>query len=325
LNYDERPQRRLSMSLRQIEVFRAIMVGGSISEAARSLLIAQPSVSRVLQLMEERLGFLLFERTRGRLYPTPDAKRIFEEVEVAYAGVQRVDDLVRALVEGRSGKLNIVCSPSLGVHIVPRAIARFNRRFPDLPIHFEPLTHNNLVPRVLFGTHYLGISMFDVVHPNLESEPLSSVPILCAVPRGQAKGRSRLTLDDLQGQPWIDYGHDTPLGDLVGAAFSDSARYALASKSPAKRTPPLRPAPIIEVRSALSACTLVQEGVGVALIDPFCVDVHARERIDIRPLTPERLMTVQAVYSRAEPLSHAARSFLSLLRDVLDEDTAKSR
>ena len=109
-----------------------------------------------VQVTEDRLGFLLFECSRGRLHPTPEAKRIFQEVEVAYEGVQRVDDLVQALIEGRSGKLNIVCSPRLGVHLVPRAIARFNRQYPELPIHFEPLTYNNLISRVLLGESYLG-------------------------------------------------------------------------------------------------------------------------------------------------------------------------
>jgi len=136
--------RRALMSLRQLEVFRAVMMTGSVSEAARLLTGAQPSISRVLQLAEDRIGFLLFERVRGRLSPTPEAKRIFEEVEAAYTGIQRVDDLIRALQEGRDGKVNVVCSPSLGVHVIPKAIARFNKLYPELQIHFEPLSHNTL-------------------------------------------------------------------------------------------------------------------------------------------------------------------------------------
>jgi DNA-binding transcriptional LysR family regulator len=60
--------------------------------------------------------------------------------------------------------------------------------------------------------------------------------------------------------------------------------------------------------------------VGVALIDPFCVDDMIRERLDVRPLKPDRMMTVQAVYSHGEPLSHSARGFLAVLREVLEED-----
>ena len=103
MNYDEEVPHTRAMSLRQIEVFRAIMMTGSISEAARSLYVAQPSVSRVLQVTESRLGFLLFERMRGRLYPTPEAKRIFEEVLRAYEGIERVESLVRSLADGSSG------------------------------------------------------------------------------------------------------------------------------------------------------------------------------------------------------------------------------
>lgn len=304
MNFDEVGQRRMAMSLRQLEIFRAIMMAGSISEAARLLFIAQPSVSRILQVTEDRLGFLLFERVRGRLYPTPEAKRIYEEVETAYAGVQRVDDLVRALVEGRSGKLNVVCSPSLGVHLVPRAIARFNRRYPELPIHFEPLTHNNLIPRVLFGKNYLGVSMFEVVHPNLAAEPLARVPLVAVAPRGRLAQKPSVSLDDLSGEPWIDYAHDTPLGRIVGEAF--------------RNTP--RPAPIVEVRSAISACQLALEGVGVALVDPFCAGEELRTRMDVRPLKPEQWLSVHALYPRVEPLSHSARSFLEVLRQLFAEE-----
>lgn len=303
MDYDDMSPRRLAMSLRQIEVFRTIMVTGSISEAARALFIAQPSVSRVLAVTEQRLGFLLFERSRGRLHPTPEARRIFEEVEATYASVQRVNQLIRAIVEGRNGRLNVVCSPSLGVHLVPRAIALFNRRYPALPMHFEPLTHNNLLPRVLFGKNYLGVSMFDVAHPNLEAEPLVKVPLVCVSPHGWLPEGKSVRIRDLHGHPWIDYGHDTPLGRVVGAAFGGDAR----------------PAPIVEVRSAISACSLAQEGVGLALVDPFCVDAALRERVDVRPLRPAKSLEVQAVYPKSEPLSHHAREFLDVLARVLGE------
>ncbi|MEX3845479.1 LysR family transcriptional regulator [Paraburkholderia sp. BR10882] len=300
MNFDEEGQRQATMSLRQLEIFRTVMIAGSISEAARLLFIAQPSVTRILQLTEQRLGFLLFERIRGRLHPTPEAKRIYEEVESAYSGVQRVNDLVRALVEGRSGKLNVVCSPSLGVHLIPRAIAEFNRRFPGLQIHFEPLTHNNLIPRILFGQNYLAVSMFDIAHPNLVVEPLARVPIVVAAPRSTFGQKRFVGLDDLAGHAWIDYPHDTPLGKVVEDALDGAER----------------PVPIVEVRSAISACQLALEGVGIALVDPFCASDALRSGLDVKPLRPEKRLQVSAVYSHAEPLSHSAREFLEILRQV---------
>src|SRR5690606_28821782 len=77
------------LSLRQIEVFRAIMMAGSISGAGRMVHVSQPAVSRVLALTEARLGYPLFERAKGRLLPTPEARRLYQEVEHVYGGIQR--------------------------------------------------------------------------------------------------------------------------------------------------------------------------------------------------------------------------------------------
>lgn len=301
------PHNRSALSLRQIEVFRAIMRTGSVSEAARSLLVAQPSVTRILQLSEERLGFLLFDRTRGRLTPTSEAKAIYQEVESVYAGVQRVGEIARALGEGRIGNLNVVCSPSLAVHFLPRAIARFSRQFPQLPIRFEALTHNNLVPRVLLGQNYLGVSLYDVDHPQLTCEPLGAVPLVCVAPGGRLDGKTTVAMTELLVGPWIDYDHDTPLGRIVGQAFGDIRR----------------PVPSVVVRSAIAACQLASEGVGVALVDPFCVTQDNRKELEIKQLLEPPMLKLQAVFSHVEPLSHVARAFLDIMKALFDEQRSQ--
>ena len=62
------------MRLRHIEVFHAIMQAGTISGAAQLLHISQPAVTKVLQHCELQLGMALFDRVRGKLYPTPEAR-----------------------------------------------------------------------------------------------------------------------------------------------------------------------------------------------------------------------------------------------------------
>lgn len=62
------------LNLRQIEVFRAVMITGSINGAAQLLYVSQPAVSRMLSHTEARIGFQLFERVKGWLYPSPEAR-----------------------------------------------------------------------------------------------------------------------------------------------------------------------------------------------------------------------------------------------------------
>ena len=68
------------MNLRQIEIFHAVYLHGSASAAARALNVSQPSVTKVLRHAEESIGIVLFERSKGRLVPTQDARTLFEEV-----------------------------------------------------------------------------------------------------------------------------------------------------------------------------------------------------------------------------------------------------
>lgn len=83
----------MKLNLRQIEVFRAIMLSGSISGASKLLFVSQPAVSRLIAYTEQRLGLMLFERIKGRLYPTPEARRLFVEVTALYQNVQRVNEV----------------------------------------------------------------------------------------------------------------------------------------------------------------------------------------------------------------------------------------
>ena len=115
----------MQLNLRQIEVFRAVMTTGSISGAAKLLFVSQPAVSRLLSHTEQRLGFALFERIKGRLYPTPESRQLFREVETVYAGVRRVGELASELSERRSGILHLVSSPSIGHMLVSLTISRF--------------------------------------------------------------------------------------------------------------------------------------------------------------------------------------------------------
>lgn len=120
------------INLRQIEVFRAIMMTGSVSGAARLLAISQPAVSRILKQTEDRIKMPLFARRSGGLQPTPEAHRLYREVEKVYEGVQRVEALSKDLSRVKSGLLRVFSTPSVGHSLIPRAIARFHDTYPDV-------------------------------------------------------------------------------------------------------------------------------------------------------------------------------------------------
>ncbi len=266
--------------------------------------MSQPAVSRLLSHTEQRVGFPLFERIKGRLYSTPEAKKLFHEVEGVYEAVQRVHDLAHDLSTHRSGILNIVSSPSIGQMIIPQAIAFFRARYPDVKVTLHCLNYGYLKDRLLNRRADLGVVILPMSHPNLEVAPLCSNRVVCVFPRDHELARhATLSLADLRSHPLIAYDKDSPFGHLVGGMYE-------------RANEPLKAA--IEVGSPQNACSLVQAGAGVALVDEFSVrSWSGNGQLVMREVSDAAILQANLVHLSYEPLSQLTQAFIVELRQLL--------
>ncbi|WP_251978342.1 LysR substrate-binding domain-containing protein [Salinicola avicenniae] len=288
----------MALNLRQIEVFRAVMTTGSISGASRVLMISQPAVSRMLSHTEQRIGFPLFERVKGRLYPSPEARRLFRDVENVYRDVQRVNTTLHDLTQRRHGVVRIAASSSLGHQLVPWAITSFRAQH-DVRVSLDCQRHVQLRDQLLDRQADLGISLFPVNHPNLEVHPLHQARMVCVCPVDHPLAdRGTVTLAELRQFDLIGYGAETPFGQHIRSAFESAGE-------------PWRPA--TEVDSPHYACALADAGGGIALIDEFTWRGWRGDRLTAVPLPDEQRLIVSLAYPRTEPLSQLARAFISHL------------
>ncbi|MFJ4142751.1 LysR family transcriptional regulator [Pseudomonas sp. NPDC089734] len=293
-----------SLNLRQIEVFRAVMITGSINGAAQLLLVSQPAVSRMLSHTEARIGFQLFERVKGRLYPSPEARRLFHDVESVYRNIQRVNTTLQDLVQQRHGVLRIASSPSLGHQMVPDTIAAFRRNNEHVRVSLECLRHVLLRDRLLDQQADLGISLFPIDHPNLRAIPLSEVRMLMVCPRGH----ELLDLppealpDALAAYPLIGYPAETPFFSVIKPAFERAG---------------LEYRPSIEVDSPHHACALVKNGAGFSVVDEISFRASAAGLMGVLPILTRERLRVSLVHLRREPLAQLAQSFVEQLKDTL--------
>src|SRR5262245_37162436 len=139
------------MTLRQIEVIRAIMVTGTIAGAARLLNVSAPGISRLVKYTENSLRIRLFQRQNGRFVPTSEAKDIFEQINGVY---KKVDDLyftISMMKRGGSYELRIGSVPSISNFMVPRAVERLRRRYPDLKLDINILKIEEAIDYLLLG------------------------------------------------------------------------------------------------------------------------------------------------------------------------------
>lgn len=293
----------MPLNLRQIEVFRAVMSAGSISRAALILHVSQPAVSRLLSYTESRIGFALFERIKGRLYATPEAKRLFGEVENVYAGVQRVNELVIDLADRRRGFLHVMSSPSIGQMMIPLAIAAFRERHSDVRVTFSFQNYLQMKDRLLDLKADLGVVILPMDHPNLEVTPLGQGRMVCICPpHHPLTGRGGLQLADLRPYPMITYDVQTPFGAIVNNVYLEAGE-TLASQ--------------LEVGSPQNACALVGAGAGIAFVDEFSVRSWPAGRLVALPVEGAPVLVANLVHPRFEPLSQLAQSFVDTLRMLM--------
>lgn len=296
----------MKLNLRQVEVFRAVMMTGSIRGASELLFVSQPAVSRLLSHMEQQIGFALFERIRGRLHATQEAKKLYHEVEAVYEKMQRLNELANELKEHQEGILNLVASPSLGQMLIPSAIARYRQHHPQVKLGFHYLTHLPLAERLLKQQADLAITILPLNHPNLAQEEIGTGKMVCICPYNHPLSRlAMLTVQDLLPYPFISYDRNSPFGKMVQQFMLQQTE---------------NPKVVVEVGSPQNACALVQAGAGISLVDQFSAQSWATSRFVTRPIVDAPSLHIYLIHARNVPISRLAQAFIETLKTVIAEE-----
>lgn len=291
-----------TISLRQVEAFKAVIDTGSVTGAANLLHVSQPSLSRLLKTLEGSLGFSLFERRKGRLVATPEALLLYEEVQKYFRSLQT---LAQTAVDIRSlsrGHLRLASFAALSIAVTPRAIKRFCHLNPAMRVSTTTGQSRQVVDLVAARFADLGIADPMAVSDFVRVEKRWQFPCVCVVPEGHPlAARERIGIEDLVGETLIGLGREFLSRYRQGAALYDS----------------LAPYMHIQVQQSIAACALVAENAGVAIVDPFTARQWQPMGLAIRPLAVDIPFEICVVASREIPLSIAARQFLALFEEEL--------
>lgn len=248
------------LSLRQIEIFRAVMITKTVSGAAQMLGASQPGLSRMLRHIEDRLRFRLFDRTRGRLVPTQEAHILFAEIEHVYKGFEDLDHIVARLAKGEDRLFRVGASPSLGHSVVPRMLARLTSNYPGLNIQFDILSVEQVADYLALQRGEYALTVYPVDHPNVLSSRVGAGRMVCAVPADhRLADAGRIGVADIAGERILSFRRDTPHGRVIAQMFEKAGLELEVATF---------------VRFAETAVAFVANGMGVALVDSFTA-LHA--------------------------------------------------
>lgn len=292
------------MKERQVNAFRHVMRLGSVTAAARALSVSQPAVSRLIADLEADLGFALFERRAGKLFPTPEARGLAGEVERMFHGMVRLERFARDLRGMRQGVLTVATLPMVSLHVLPRALARFLGEYSGLRVTHNVHTSPRVADLVAAGQADIGVAQIAVGRRDVRRIASWRTACVVALPFGHPlAGHSVLTPRDLDGVAMVALAHQSVTAGYV------SERFAAAGVSPDI---------VVESQPSYSACALVAQGLGAAIVDPFTPRLFGPNTLTTVPFAPEIPFDLHLLGHGEHPLSRPAAAFCATLTTELE-------
>ena len=288
------------MRLRHIEVFHAIMQVGTISGAAQVLHISQPAVTKVLQHAELQLGMPLFERVRGKLYPKPEAHRLFAETEKLNRDLQGIRRLAASLKGRAVETVRLVSTPTIAMSVLPGAMTQWRRDFPQTRCELATHHTSEIVNVLRLGEADLALSLQDPRHPGIVAEPIAHGVLTVMAPVGTWPEEERgkpIAAGALKGE-LIGLNDGDPLGELMTASCE------AADVHPVFNT---------VVQTYQIARSLVEAGAGSAVLDPFTAASASPAKVISRPWDPVIPVNLYLLTASHSPLSHGARELANCI------------
>lgn len=190
---------------RALRTFHAICQAGSISAAARTLNISQPSVSTAIAQLEGRLGARLFDRTRSGIVLTPAGKALKARAEMLDHLLRDAEAEIAAVGDGIAGPLRVGGTPGALVSLLPQALGLIERDLPRLALHVLERPDHELLGMLRGGDIELAFVTTEIEEPPADIAELtfSRDPFSLIVGRANDSLPNEISLQDTLGMRWV--------------------------------------------------------------------------------------------------------------------------
>jgi LysR family transcriptional regulator, transcriptional activator of the cysJI operon len=291
------------MHIETLKVFCDLVDLQSFSMAAERNFITQSAVSQQVRALEEKYKRRLLERVRGRreIRLTPAGEVFYKESRNVLASYSQLEENLRGLVGKIGGTVKVATVYSVGLHELPTKVREFMKKFPSAKIDLEYSRTTRVVRDVLNGTVELGIIAYPEPRRGLTIVPMPSHRlVLIAPPDHPFAKRSKLKIDDLQGQDFVHFERDVPTRKAIDKILRD--HHVEVNK-------------VAEFDNIETIKRAVEVGFGIAIVPhPAVVAAVAAEQLAVIKLAEKEWeRPVGLIYRNDRTLSLAAKKFASLL------------
>lgn len=299
------------MDLRVLRYFLAIAREGSITRAAVSLNVTQPTLSRQIKDLEVEMGCRLFSRGSHNMILTPEGIRLRKRAEEMIELADKIKEEFNAVPEVISGDIYIGAGETQGMRLISHIIKQLHNEYPDIRYHLYSGNAEDVTERLDKGLLDFGvliqptdISKYDYItlpikdvwgvlmskecvlakKENVSKEDLKDLPLIC----------SRQVLKKTEGY-----------NEFINWFGKDFEKLSIIST----------------YNLLFNAAFLAEQEVGYVLTLDRLIENMDNRNVCFLPLTPQLESGLDIVWKKYQVFSPAAQIFLQTLRKRLGMET----
>lgn len=282
-----------------MRIFVSVFQKNSITKAAQELHLAQPSVSLAVRELEDYYGIRLFDRIGRHIAPTECGKEFYEYAVHIVSLFNEMEKKMRNW--DTFGTLRIGASITVGTHILPVLIRRYQEQFPDLTVEAKVSKSASVEDELIHSGIDLGLIETQPSHPDLRAVPFmtDSMCVITAPDHPLASAKS-VSLTELSRFPFLMREKGSAGRELLDAAFSLQQ---------------ITVSPRWESTSTQALVKAVAEGLGVSVL-PYLLVKKDIEEGTVRqiPLDQPIRRNLNVIYHKSKFLTDNMRAFVDLCK-----------
>jgi DNA-binding transcriptional LysR family regulator len=292
------------MDIRQIEAFVEIAKLGSVTRAAQSLYLTQPTVTNRLQTLETEVGEPLFTRVQYGVTLTEAGRMLLPYAERALQTLNEGTSALKELHDGTRGSLYISSVRLISNYVLPDLLERFSVTHPGVNVVIRSDHTEEVVVRVLSSDVQIGLC-YKVKHPDIAVAKLHDDELLLVVyPDHPFSCRAEVTVQEIA---------DESLGLLVAADYVRrvSEIFGIAGLAV--------PAAKFQIDSVDVVKLLVQKGLAISLLPRIAFQQEINlGLLKIVPMAgvPRIKREMVAIYRKNSGPGGIARAFLDTVKEL---------
>lgn len=198
------------MTLQQLEYILAVNQFRHFAKAAEYCRVTQPTLSAMIQKLEEELDTRIFDRSQQPVCPTPVGIHIIEQAQNILVQANRIKNIIEEEKHSLTGTFKLGILPTVAPYLLPRFFPQLMKKYPDLDIRVVEMKTNDIKKALQTGEIDAGIVASLAGMEELQQTPLFYEQFFAYVSREDALFNNEvIRISDLNGeQLWLlDEGH----------------------------------------------------------------------------------------------------------------------